>query len=741
MMPNASAAQPTQANGDCRRRRVLAAQLRLLYGNANVGVGVTLVATSLLGRLQWEVVAHPIVLSWCLYMGLVAAGRFTLARRYWRRAPSSLEPRRWRAGFVLGAGLAGIGWGAAGILLYPEGRLVNQLFLVFMLGGMMLGAASVFAARPEAYLAFIVPAGLAPAARLAFRGDEAHLAMASMAGLFTLATLITTRRIHLTIASLNLQFENAALVENLQAATQRAEALNEQLEVRVRERAAELHRSTQQLREQAALLELAPVLVRDLEGRIVRWTQGAQRLYGFSKDEALGRMSHELFQTQFPESKGHIEEALRGAGRWEGELVHRKRNGGQLVVASQQIVYRDAGGQPARILEVNADLTERKAAEQALRESQARLAGIIDSAMDAIITIDEAQRVVLFNAAAERMFGCAAPEALGQPLERFIPAPLRAAHRAHVRAFAEAGVTRRAMGQLGHLTGLRADGTTFPFEASISQITAGQAKLFTAIVRDATERRRAEQLQAENVRLEEASRRFEEANRLKSEFLAHMSHELRTPLNAILGFTELLIDGRTGPLNPTQAEYLNDVHASARHLLDLITDVLDLARVEAGKLGLHLATFRLEQTVGELCAVVDALARERGLTLTWAVAPDLGSVTLDEQRVKQIGYNLLSNAVKFTGPGGRVELQALAYGGDRFELRVTDTGCGIKAEDLGRLFRRFEQLDQGASRCFEGTGLGLALTKCLVELQGGRIEVESQYGQGSTFKVVLPRRL
>jgi signal transduction histidine kinase/ActR/RegA family two-component response regulator len=253
MTPNSSPVEPAQANVDCRRREVFAAQVRLLYGNANVGVSVTLVATSILGRLQWEVVAHPIVLSWSLYMFLVAAGRFTLARCYWRSAPLNLETRRWCAGFAVGAGLAGTGWGAAGILLYPEARLVNQLFLVFILGGMMLGGASILAARPEAYLAFIVPAGLAPAARLALQGDEAHLAMALMAGLFTLATLITTGRIHLTItSSLNLRFENATLVENLQAATHRAEALNEQLEVRVQERTTELQRSTQQLRAEIA---------------------------------------------------------------------------------------------------------------------------------------------------------------------------------------------------------------------------------------------------------------------------------------------------------------------------------------------------------------------------------------------------------------------------------------------------------------------------------------------------------
>jgi signal transduction histidine kinase/ActR/RegA family two-component response regulator len=241
------------ANTDCRRQEVLAAQVGLLYSNASVGFWVTLIATSILARLQWRDVAHPVLFSWWLYMFLLAAARFILAWRYRRSARSALKTRRWRTGFAIGAGLAGFGWAAAGILLYPEARLVNQLFLVFILGGMMLGAASTLAARPEAYLAFIIPTGLAPAARLVLQGDEPHLFMALMATLFTLATVITTRRIHLTItSSLKLRFENLTLVENLQAATNRAETLNEQLEVRVQERTAELNQSTLQLRAEIA---------------------------------------------------------------------------------------------------------------------------------------------------------------------------------------------------------------------------------------------------------------------------------------------------------------------------------------------------------------------------------------------------------------------------------------------------------------------------------------------------------
>ena len=249
MTLSSSTTQSTYPDPDRRGRQIYAREVRLLYSNANVAVGVTLVATLVLASLQWAVVSHLVILAWCLFMFLVSAARFTLGRRYWRAAPSDLETGRWGTALAIGAGLSGAGWGAAGIFLYPEGQLANQVFLVFILGGMILGAASILAARPEAYLAFIVPTGFASAARLVVEGDEAHLAMGLLAGLFTIATLITTRRIHLTIvSSLNLQFENQDLVVDLRTAKIHAEVLNQQLEVRVQERTAELQRSAAQLR-------------------------------------------------------------------------------------------------------------------------------------------------------------------------------------------------------------------------------------------------------------------------------------------------------------------------------------------------------------------------------------------------------------------------------------------------------------------------------------------------------------
>lgn len=249
MASGPSSTEAASARGNSGARQILTAQVRLLYSNANVGVAVTLVATAVLGRLEWGGAPHLIILGWCTYMFLVSVARFILARRYWRASPSGLDIIRWRVAFAVGAGLAGTGWGAAGVLLYPDAHPAKQVFLVFILGGMMLGAVPLLAPRPEAYIAFMVPTGLAPAVRLMLQGDDAHLAMGLLAVLFTLATLTTTKRIHLTIvSSLGLQFENWDLVKDLEAAKRLAEGLNERLEVRVQERTTELQRSTEQLR-------------------------------------------------------------------------------------------------------------------------------------------------------------------------------------------------------------------------------------------------------------------------------------------------------------------------------------------------------------------------------------------------------------------------------------------------------------------------------------------------------------
>jgi signal transduction histidine kinase len=237
--------------------------------------------------------------------------------------------------------------------------------------------------------------------------------------------------------------------------------------------------------------------------------------------------------------------------------------------------------------------------------------------------------------------------------------------------------------------------------------------------------------------IEEKSRQLEAANRHKDEFLASMSHELRTPLNAVIGFSEVLLERMFGDVNDKQEEYLQDILASGRHLLSLINDILDLAKIEAGRMELDLEEFDVAQAVDNAVVLVRERATRKGLTLDTELDRRLGSVRGDQRKVKQVLLNLLSNAIKFTPEGGRIEVRAQRLDG-QVEMSVTDTGIGIAAEDLDTVFEEFRQVGTDYAKKHEGTGLGLTLSRKFVELHGGRIWVKSQPGEGSTFTFTLP---
>jgi signal transduction histidine kinase len=237
--------------------------------------------------------------------------------------------------------------------------------------------------------------------------------------------------------------------------------------------------------------------------------------------------------------------------------------------------------------------------------------------------------------------------------------------------------------------------------------------------------------------IEEKSRQLEIADRHKSEFLASMSHELRTPLNAVIGFSEVLLERMFGELNPKQDEYLQDILTSGRHLLSLINDILDLAKIEAGRMELDVTDFHLPQAIDNSITLIRERAARRAITLGVEVDPRLGEIKGDERKVKQVLLNLLSNAIKFTPEGGKVGVQARLADGFA-EVSVTDTGVGIAPQDHEAVFEEFRQVGSDYAKKHEGTGLGLTLSRRFVELHGGKIWVKSQLGQGATFTFTLP---
>ncbi len=412
------------------------------------------------------------------------------------------------------------------------------------------------------------------------------------------------------------------------------------------------------------------------------------------------------------------------------------------------------------VSELEAQFQRSRVAEERVREEWERLNATLENVGDPILVTDQRSNIILMNREGERLFDVPPGSAPDSRQRRAV--------RANDTKFTS--VMSDLLIRPEHRRVEKVElhdpdtDTEFPVEVVSSKImnSRGEPSAIVSVIHDLTQvvenerlarelselneelenriRTATLELEERNRRLEWQSRELEKASRLKSEFLASMSHELRTPINAVLGYTSLMREEIYGELTDKQKNALNKINVASQHLLDLINDILDLSKIEAGKMPVHLEEVPLKHVLGELAESVAPLVREKDLKFRLEVDEAVPPLFTDRTKLKQILLNLLSNAVKFTATGS-VSLLGRTGGADRIRIVVEDTGIGIKEEDLDKIFEDFRQVDQSPTREYGGTGLGLSITRKLIALLDGNIEVESQYGGGSRFTIDLPVRL
>jgi PAS domain S-box-containing protein len=467
-------------------------------------------------------------------------------------------------------------------------------------------------------------------------------------------------------------------------------------------------------------------------GEILHWNDAAEAIFGYSCDEALGRLLNDLIvpPDRTDEERRIREDALRH-GLAVYESVRRRKDGLLLHVSVTTKAIRDAGGNLECFLSTKKDVTHLKVLRDAkLVESKFR--DLLESTPDAIVMVNVTGRVVLINSQAENVFGYRRAEMMGQPVEMLLPQRFHAAHHGHRGQFLAQPRTR-TMGAGLELYGLRKNGEEFPVEISLSTLSTEEGPMVMSAVRDVTDRRHFEDaLRQKNVELANA-------NQAKDNFFANMSHELRTPLDAIIGFAGTLLMRLPGPLTSDQEKQLKTLQASARHLLALINDLLDVEKIETGRIELHFESVDCRSVIQEVVAALSSVAIRKQLEFQ-AILPAIDLVVRTDRRaLRQIVLNLANNAVKFTDRGSVcIEVSRSSLNcRNSAEISIRDTGKGIRPEDQPRLFEPFTQVDISKTKIRDGTGLGLHLSRKLAELLGGQVTFQSEYGRGSTFTLAL----
>ena len=473
----------------------------------------------------------------------------------------------------------------------------------------------------------------------------------------------------------------------------------------------------------------------DATGHIISWNEGARRIKGWSASEIIGRH----FSTFYPpedlawdKPAWELEIATR-EGRFEEEGWRLKKDGSRFWANVVITTLRDDSGKVVGFAKVTRDLTERRAALEALRASEERFRHLVQSVKDyGIFMLDPDGNVVSWNEGAERITGYTPEQIIGRHFSTFYGAE----DLASGKPAWELEVAQRDGRFEEEGWRVRRDGSRFWSSVVITAVRDSTGTLlgYAKVTRDLTERRAAEARALADARRVAVA---EESNRAKAQFLAAMSHELRTPLNAIGGYVDLLTMGLRGPVTTEQADDLERIRRAQRHLLGIINDLLNFSRVEAGQLSYDAGPVRLAEVVDSVALMIAPQAAAKQLRFERARCDPRHVAHADQPKVEQVLLNLLSNAVKFTEPGGTISVSCEGDG-ERVRLCVNDTGIGIAPDQLEQVFEPFVQLGRSLTSAHEGTGLGLAISRDLARGMGGELSVTSELGVGSAFTLSLP---
>jgi two-component system sensor kinase FixL len=477
------------------------------------------------------------------------------------------------------------------------------------------------------------------------------------------------------------------------------------------------------------LLESATdaMLITDREGRIILANPPVQRLFGYTSDELIGKTIENLLPERF--RHGHVTQRTdyfahpRARAMGTGmELSGRHRDGREFPVEVSLSPLQTGQGVPLVMATIH-DITRRKQAEAALQESEARMRAIVDTAVDAIVTIDERGIIERFNPAAERLFGYTPAEVAGKNVSMLMPSPYREQHDGYLARYLGTG-EKRIIGSGREVIGLRKDGTIFPMDLSVAEMHLGERRMFTGMVRDISARKQAEERHARLMQ-EIAS-----ANEELTSFAYVVSHDLKAPLRAIGALADWLSTDYADKFDDEGKEHMRLLISRVHRMGALIDGILQYSRV--GRVREAPAQVNLNQLVRD---VIDLLALPANISVT--IDDSLPIVRTEPTRIEQVFQNLISNAIKYMDkPEGKIHIGCIADG-MYWKFSIADNGPGIEQRHFERIFQLFQTL--APRDRIESTGVGLALVRKIVEIYGGRVSVESRVGEGSTFSFTLPR--